>query len=221
MVSTHETIPRPPVRFLSLYAHLPADGRWEGRGTPPARLKATPISLADASRVPGPGGLPSRSGTRPVLLILPSAPRQFGQSGDIRPGGSRSKTSPAGVGEGGAEARGDPTTPESLRINCWFVRTGFWRRTGDFLLNLEDRPVANRDTLGVSLRGLRFRRSSGRQAPDRHVRPPRPLFFFFLLHSVSWSGDCPEEYKASGSSGDGSPGPTRSGARDSTPSCAT
>ncbi len=55
MVSTHETIPRPPVRFLSLYAHLPADGRWEGRGTPPARLKATPISLADASRVPGPG----------------------------------------------------------------------------------------------------------------------------------------------------------------------
>jgi hypothetical protein len=54
-VSTHETIPRPPVRFLALYAHLPADGRWEGRGTPPARLKATPISLADASRVPGPG----------------------------------------------------------------------------------------------------------------------------------------------------------------------
>jgi hypothetical protein len=28
------------------------------------------------------------------------------------------------------------------------------------------------------------------------VRPPRPLFF--LLHSVSWSGDCPEEYKALG-----------------------
>jgi hypothetical protein len=50
-----ETIPRPPVRFLSRYAHLPADGRWEGRGTPPARLRATPISLADASRVPGPG----------------------------------------------------------------------------------------------------------------------------------------------------------------------
>jgi len=40
MASTHETIPRPPVRFLSLYAHLPADGRWEGRGTPPARLNA-------------------------------------------------------------------------------------------------------------------------------------------------------------------------------------
>jgi hypothetical protein len=37
---THGTIPRPPVRFLSLYAHLPADGRWEGRGTPPARLNA-------------------------------------------------------------------------------------------------------------------------------------------------------------------------------------
>jgi hypothetical protein len=31
--------------------------RWSlgGTGTPPARLKATPISLADASRVPGPG----------------------------------------------------------------------------------------------------------------------------------------------------------------------
>jgi hypothetical protein len=43
---------------------------------------------------------------------------------------------------------------------------------------------------------FRTRRSSGRQAPGRHVRPPRPLFF--LLHSVSWSGDCPEEYKALG-----------------------
>ena len=40
MASTHETIPRPSVTFLSPYAHLPADGRWEGRGTPPARLNA-------------------------------------------------------------------------------------------------------------------------------------------------------------------------------------
>jgi hypothetical protein len=30
MASIQETIPRPPVRFLSPYAHLPADGRWEG-----------------------------------------------------------------------------------------------------------------------------------------------------------------------------------------------
>jgi hypothetical protein len=46
---THETIPRRPVSFLSLYAHLPTDGRWEGRGTPPARLKASPVSQADAA----------------------------------------------------------------------------------------------------------------------------------------------------------------------------
>ena len=49
---------------------------------------------------------PPHLGRAPVPLILPSAPRQFGQSGDLRPGGSRSKTSPAA----GAEARGDPTT---------------------------------------------------------------------------------------------------------------
>jgi hypothetical protein len=63
MASTHET--RPLDSFP--YAHLPADGRRKERGTPPARLKATPISLADASRVPGPGqGLPISVGTRPV-----------------------------------------------------------------------------------------------------------------------------------------------------------
>ena len=33
--------------------------------------------------------------------------------GALRPGGSRWKTSPAGGADAGAEARGDPTTPES------------------------------------------------------------------------------------------------------------
>src|SRR5262249_3195993 len=67
---------------------------------------------------------------------------------------------------------------------------------GNFLLNLHDRPLANRNTLRVSLRGLRSRRSSGQQAPGRPVRPPRSLFF--LLRSVSRSGECREEYKALG-----------------------
>src|SRR4029434_7899775 len=67
---------------------------------------------------------------------------------------------------------------------------------GDFLLNLRHRSLADRDTLRVSLRGLRTRRSSGQQAPGRHVRPPLPLFC--LLRSVPWSGECPEEYKALG-----------------------
>jgi hypothetical protein len=49
MVSIQETIPRPPVRFLSLTLTC------QPMGTPPSRLKATPISLADGSRVPGPG----------------------------------------------------------------------------------------------------------------------------------------------------------------------
>jgi hypothetical protein len=55
----------------------------------------------------------SRSGTRPVPLILPSAPRQFGESGDLRPGGSRSKTSPFGVG--GRGGRGSRRSHHSLR----------------------------------------------------------------------------------------------------------
>jgi len=38
----------------------------------------------------------------------------------------------------------------------------------------------------VSLRGLRTRRSSGQQAPGRHVRPRLPLFC--LLLSVPWYG---------------------------------
>jgi hypothetical protein len=63
--------------------------RWPlgGTGTPPAGLKATPISLADASRVPGPGqGLRISVGDPPPPLILPSAPRQFGQSGGSQAG---------------------------------------------------------------------------------------------------------------------------------------
>jgi hypothetical protein len=97
------------------YAHLPADGRRKERGTPPARLKATPISLADASRVPGPGqGLPISVGDPPRPLILPSAPRQFGQSGGPHAGWEPLEDL-AGRGgrNAGAETRGDPTTPES------------------------------------------------------------------------------------------------------------
>jgi hypothetical protein len=75
--------------------------RWPLRGTGDTARAAEGHSHqpADASRIPGPGqGLRISVGDRPVTLILPSAPRQFGQSGDLRPGGSRSKTSPAGVG---------------------------------------------------------------------------------------------------------------------------
>jgi hypothetical protein len=112
---THETIPRPPVRFLALYAHLPADGRWEGPGTPPARLKATPISLADASRVPGPGqGLRISVGNPPRPFdpsVSPSTVRTIrGTSGRV--GAARRPRRP-GWADAGAEARGDPTTPES------------------------------------------------------------------------------------------------------------
>src|SRR4029453_14481072 len=106
MVSTHETIPRPPVRFLALHAHLPADGRWEGRGTPPARLKATPISLADAGRVPGPGaGPPPSAGAPPPPPSPLRPPRQFGQSGEPQAGWEPlEETSPAGVGGRGGRS---------------------------------------------------------------------------------------------------------------------
>jgi len=63
-------------------------------------------------------------------------------------------------------------------------------------LNLQRRSLADRDTLGVSLRGLRTRRSSGQQAPGRHVW--LPLLFFFLLLLASWAGESSEEYKALG-----------------------
>ena len=214
MASIQETIPRPPVRCLSLYAHLPAGGRWERGGTPPAWLNVTPAHLpvwrcppsarpgrgisipgddqprrpltlpptplhrtirnpvqrvvtvaetglcvqlgterlrpsgsrsgtspargrareragsaqypssmitlrADRSstcpadgvlakdRVPGPGqGLRISLETPRSPLILPSAPQA-----DLRPGGSRSKTSPAGVGGRGGRGSRRPTTP--------------------------------------------------------------------------------------------------------------
>ena len=63
-------------------------------------------------------------------------------------------------------------------------------------MNLQRRSLADRDTLGVSLRGFRTRRSSGQQAPGRHVWPP--LLLFFRLLFVPWAGDCSEEYKALG-----------------------
>src|SRR4029453_16628436 len=81
MASIQETIPRPPVRFLSLYAHLPADGRWEGRGTPPARLKPLPSAWPMPAGFPGRGrASASRSGTRPRPFDPSVSPRQFGQS---------------------------------------------------------------------------------------------------------------------------------------------
>src|SRR3989442_6011950 len=71
-------------------------------------------------------------------------------------------------------------------------------RPSEGRLSLEPphRSLADWDTLRVSLRGLRTRRSSGQQAPGRHARPRLPLFC--LLLSVPWSGECPEEYKALG-----------------------
>jgi hypothetical protein len=63
-------------------------------------------------------------------------------------------------------------------------------------LNLQHRSLADRDTLRVSLRGFRTRRSSGQQAPGRHVWPP--LLLFCLLLFVLWEEDCSEEYKALG-----------------------
>jgi hypothetical protein len=62
-------------------------------------------------------------------------------------------------------------------------------------LNLRHRSLADRDTLGVSLRGLRAWRSSGQQAPGHHRW--LPLLFFLLLFVLS-VGDSPEEYKALG-----------------------
>jgi hypothetical protein len=56
-------------------------------------------------------------------------------------------------------------------------------------LNLWRRSLADRDSLGLSLRGLCGERSSGQQAPGRYTWPPRflLLFSFFLL--VLWAGD--------------------------------
>jgi hypothetical protein len=62
-------------------------------------------------------------------------------------------------------------------------------------LNLLRRSLADRDTLGVSLRGLRTRRSSGQQAPGHSVWP---VLLFCLLLFVLWAGDRSEEYKALG-----------------------
>jgi putative tryptophan/tyrosine transport system substrate-binding protein len=60
-------------------------------------------------------------------------------------------------------------------------------------LNLGRRSLADRDSLGVSLRGLCAARSSGQQAPGRHAWPPLILFLLLLL--VPWIGDG-AEYKA-------------------------
>ncbi len=58
----------PELLRAALTSPVPPFSTWEGRETPPARLKVTPISLADASRVPEPGqASASRSGTRPSL----------------------------------------------------------------------------------------------------------------------------------------------------------
>jgi hypothetical protein len=88
-MSTQETIPRPPVRLLSLYPHLPADGRWEGGETPPARLNAAPVhrparqmaagfsgqGRASASRSENPPRSPStvRTTKDPIQLVVTEA----------------------------------------------------------------------------------------------------------------------------------------------------
>src|SRR5262249_9705579 len=56
-------------------------------------------------------------------------------------------------------------------------------RGGNFLLNLQRRSLADRDSLGLSLRGFQWIRSSGQQAPGRHAWPPLLLF---LVPFVSW-----------------------------------
>jgi hypothetical protein len=61
-MSTEETIPRPTVGFVSLYTDLPADGREEGGGTPPARLNDTPICQPASPGKCPPG---SRAGAGP------------------------------------------------------------------------------------------------------------------------------------------------------------
>jgi hypothetical protein len=60
-------------------------------------------------------------------------------------------------------------------------------------LNLGRRSLADRDSLGVSLRGLCAAGSSDQQAPGRHAWPP--LILFLLLLFVPWVGDG-AEYKA-------------------------
>jgi hypothetical protein len=64
---------------------------------------------------------------------------------------------------------------------------------GDFLLNLWRRSLADRDSLGVSLRGLCAAWSSGQQALGRRAWPLLLLALLFL--SVPWIGEC-QEYKA-------------------------
>jgi hypothetical protein len=70
----------------------------EGHSRQPGRCQ--PGSRAGA------GPPQSRSGTAASLLILPSAPRQFGQSGGPQAGWKPLRISPARVGGRGAEARG-------------------------------------------------------------------------------------------------------------------
>jgi hypothetical protein len=52
---------------------------------------------------------------------------------------------------------------------------------GHFLLNLRRRSLADRDSLGVSLRGLCAAWSSGQQAPGRRAWPPLLLLLVLLL----------------------------------------
>jgi hypothetical protein len=97
-------------------AHLPADGRWEGRGTPAARAaEGHSHQPGDASRVPGPGQgfrISVRDQPRPFdPSVSPSTVRTIrGTSGRV--GAARRPRRP-GWADAGAEARGDPTTPES------------------------------------------------------------------------------------------------------------
>jgi hypothetical protein len=69
----------------------------------------------------------------------------------------------------------------------------YWPSGGHFLLNLSRRSLADRDSLGVSLRGLCATRSSGQQALGRRAWPLLLLALLFL--SVPWIGEC-QEYKA-------------------------
>jgi hypothetical protein len=113
---------RPTTQFHGLpsdslpYTLTLPDGRWEGRGTPPARLKATPSAWQMPARFPGRGrASASRSGTPPRPFdpsVSPSTVRTISATSG-RVGAARRPRRP-GWADAGAEARGDPTTPESF-----------------------------------------------------------------------------------------------------------
>ena len=130
----HETIPRSLAGSASVHADLPPNARWEGSGTPPARLNSTPVHLsawqcrAAGGRVKGGrSGSPDRDADaphRPESPAQPRIPATRGDRGRDRSLGPARGAAPAEwqpredlAGRGGRTrgvgARGDAATPES------------------------------------------------------------------------------------------------------------